>query len=279
MERPFASIHELLGPSAFGPGALARLQAAAAVSPRTRSRIGERIAWRDPRRRADFPWLPHATGAVNAWALLVLPGPGKDEDPWEMSYDWSPGWGEPARHLAHFPNYTENTVSRAGHSWTAIRRILRETPIPGFRREVDRLASWGVANLTAQHSRDEQAPVIDRHDVRLMRAHWILGTCRPVVVAVSPGQRNRDNDVVAAALLDLGLEPTGIVSTWEWTHSGARTYRLTAQMWRCDEWSTGLIRLNQHPQKWNSFGNPIGLADALRWIGRRTLRSASKLSK
>jgi hypothetical protein len=202
----------------------------------------------------------------------MLPGPGKDADPQEMSYDWSPGWGASARHLADFPHYTANTMKGVAHSWVAMRRVFREMPIPGVRRAGDRLACWGVANLTAQHSHDEAGRVLDKHDVRLRRAVWVLGTCRPVVVAAPPGKGDRDIDLVAAALSQLELEPAGVFRAWEWTQTGARIYRLRADIWRGDEWSTGLVRLNQHPSRWGSktsIGYPAALGHAMRWIQAR----------
>jgi hypothetical protein len=272
VESPFAAIHDELSPEAFGTAAIARLQAARSANDATRERVGARLIWKDPRSRAQFPWQPHATGAVNAWALLMLPGPGKDADPWEMSYDWSPSWGAPARHLAEFPHYTANTMKGVAHSWVAMRRVFTVMHIPGVRRPLDRVACWGVANLTAQHSRDEASRVLDKHDVRLRRAVWVLGTCRPVVVASPPGKDSRDIDVVAAALSKLGLAPTGTFRRWAWTQSGNQTYRIRADIWRGDQWSTGLIRLNQHPSRWGSersIGYPVALGNAMRWVHLR----------
>jgi hypothetical protein len=257
VEQPFATIHDLMGADAFGPAALSRLHAAASVDESKRLEILQRLEWRDPRSSARFPWQPHATGAVNAWALLMLPGPGSSDDPGEPTYDWSPGWGVPAVHLAEFPAYTPNTVPRAGHSWAQMRRVFSETPIPGVRRQIDRLACWGVANLTALHSPTEESRAPDKYEVRLTRACWAIGTCRPVVVAVSPGAGGRDLDVAAAALRTLGLAPTEAGRTWSWQNAAeTRTYRMSALVWRGEDWSTGLIRLNQHPGKWGGFGNP-----------------------
>jgi len=275
VEEPFAAIHDMMGPYGFGVEALPRLRAASALDEGQRANIAPRLEWRDTRSGRRFPWQPHATGAVNAWALLILPGPGQGEDPWELSYDWSPGWGLPATHLADFPAYTANTVPRAGHTWNQIRRVLCDTPIPGVRRNLDRLAAWGVANLSATHAPDEQTRALETHERRVNRARWVLGTCRPVVVAVPPGAGNRDLSIVADALRQLGLEPTDNGRTWSWVNEAQTvTRRLSALIWQGDSWSTGLIRLNQHPSKWGSpIGYPAGISHAIRWISSQVATS------
>jgi hypothetical protein len=244
--QPYAPIHQLLGAEGFSSNPTARV-AAATRAPR--SSVTKTTAWTDG--RTIFPWMPHATGAVNAWALLILPGPGADADPFEETYDWSPGFGAPARHLAEFPYYPSETVKGAGHSWAAIRRVLGATPLPGGvdAHAAARLACWGVANLTAQHARREHLRTADQHAVRVMRAAWVLGTCQPRLVAVVPGDNDDNLHVVEQALEQLGLGVTSQSRRWEW-QSPSRTYALTARTWRADGWATVVCRLNQHPSLW-----------------------------
>jgi hypothetical protein len=260
LHQPYAPIHRHFGKSGFSSDPLARVDAASRAP---KSIVSLTTTWTNG--RTSYPWMPHATGAVNAWALLVLPGPGADADPFEHTYDWSPGFGAPARHLAEFPSYAAATVQGAGHSWQAIRRVLGATPLPGGvgTRVADRLACWGVANLTARHARREHLRTQDSRATRLMRAAWVLGTCQPRLVAVVPGDNNDNLKIVEQALRQLGLSATDSSRRWEWC-SPSRTYALNARAWRGDDWTIVVCRLNQHPSMWIPHP-PRRLAEVAAW--------------
>src|SRR5438477_40763 len=67
--QPYAPIHQYVGQTGFSRNPIARLRAAGRAST---SDLIRTTAWNHGKRQ--FPWMPHATGAVNAWALLVVPG-------------------------------------------------------------------------------------------------------------------------------------------------------------------------------------------------------------
>lgn len=209
--------------------------------------------------------MPHATGAMNAWALLVLTGPGGSDDAGELEHDWSPGLCRPARHLQEFPTYRayeRSEAAKRGHSWEGLRGVLESTDMAGIAPEY-RLALWGVANLSVLHFASDEDRVPDDPDLTLERMEWVLGTCRPRFVLATPAVEA--DGTVARALRNLGAErEPEIRARWQWA-TAKRRYELRAEVWRDRSGATTVVcRANNHPSRWRSQP-PRRLGDAIEW--------------
>jgi hypothetical protein len=242
---PLAPIQKILGDASFAPLPKTRLEAIRSWSRRNdKKSVLDLTEWRVG--DVGLPWQPHSTGAVNAWGLIVLPGPGGDSDPHSDAYDWAPGFGETARHLLSFPHYiralSAQEKKEKGKTWERLRNILPEVELPGVAR-ADRLACWGVANLSARHAKDENSRPAEASGPRIARAAWIVGTCRPHLLAVLPNKGDENLNRLEDALRELDGAPERDLEPIQANRQGVMQRRL----WNLP-WGRVLVcRLYQHP--------------------------------
>lgn len=244
---PFAPVHETLGEVAFATTPKTRLEAVRSWSRRSdKKSVLDHTVWRVG--DVSLPWQPHSTGAVNAWGLVVLPGPGGDSDAHSDAYDWTPSFGETARHLLSFPHYVRGLTAEEkkskGKTWERVRMILPEVELPGIARS-HRMACWGVANLSARHAKDENSRPAEAREPRIARAVWIVGTCRPHLLAVLPNKHDENLDRLGDALRELGGEPGQALEPIQANPQGLMQRRC----WNLP-WGRVLVcRLYQHPAR------------------------------
>lgn len=82
--RDGARLHDVVPHELFSVHPRTRLEAAREHAEMLSKLVATgRTTWTLPDRSFEARWPAHATGALNAWALLVLPGPGGEVDPFE----------------------------------------------------------------------------------------------------------------------------------------------------------------------------------------------------
>lgn len=187
----------------------------------------------------------HCAYAIPAWGLIVLPGPGAgkrgtDEgNPYDPYCDWTPGLGQPSRHLREYPDYLHQTspvgllrrepTDRGGRMWPNVRGVLLSARLPGVSANPgDRLACWGLVNLTTEHSRTEA--------MRRPETQWsteplreIIRVCRPCLVATTAGIADRVHALLAEERLTpedeervCGIDGRHSFSFRWWTGAGSK---------------------------------------------------------
>ena len=205
--------------------------------------------------RQDFAF-PHCAYAVPAWGLMVLPGPGRDSDPHEEHYDWTPGLGTASRHFASFPSYVANhlppnllaELEKRTTMWERMRTTLRRVPLSGIRSDHS-FACWGLVNLTTEHARSEALRQTTSWNLKPL---WrVIEVCRPALIIAPTSIRGgaRCHERVQRLLGEKGALPQGKTRRYR-ADKGSRT-------WDFRSWETPLGqccvgKMHTQPSYWGN---------------------------
>lgn len=141
--------------------------------------------------------------------------------------------------------------------------LLTRAELPGV--EVDnRLACLGVANLSVRHFAADKDRIPDDPALTLQRMKWVIGTCRPRLILVTPALE-RERTVERALLENIGADLAPFSDgSWGWA-SDRKTYQLRARAWEDRDGAVTVIStVNNHPARWKSQP-PAKLNAAIAW--------------
>lgn len=179
--------------------------------------------------------FPHCAYAIPAWGLIVLPGPGSESDPTERYYDWTPGIGQASIHFAEFPLYVAGQLPpdrlRKRGMWQKMRKYISACRLPGVKPE-NRLACWGLVNLTEEHARSEAVRHIRPTLWDLGSLEAVINVCKPAMIIAPPSKigRGKCHERVQLLLKERGAHPTGQTRQYQGDRSG--------KTWDFDWWKT-----------------------------------------
>lgn len=204
--------------------------------------------------------FPHCAYAIPAWGLVVLPGPGgaSKGDPADARADWTPGIAEASKHFAEFPDYL-NAADRKHYCeqnhglkmWENLRQHINAVALDGVAAD-DRIACWGLVNLTTEHAPSEASRG------RTGATHWnieplhrIIGICRPALVIAPP---SRKGGACCHARLEKllqrnGAQPEKLEPTQYEADSGPRKCRF--RWWKVPWGRCRVGRMYTHPSYWS----------------------------
>jgi len=192
--------------------------------------------------------MPHCAISIPSWGLIVLPGPGLDDDPYEDHYDWTPGFGIASRHLREYPYYVnvipEGEKGKRGRMWNRLRDRLMKIQIPDV-NERDRLTCWSIVNLTTEHARMENERKRDTNwSVESLQK--VINLCRPKMIIAPVASQCLER---ICSLLR-GMSMSEIDAPVEYPEENGR------RNWLFSWWDgpIGLTRVGKmytHPSYWN----------------------------